>query len=140
IEHFILVELPIDKRQTNIKKQHKPLNSNVLIQTIMSMTNYMNFTETLTTMLQNESTSASTSINESSSLDDLCKNFHLIVFLCIIFVLIVSANISVILQLTCSKKRRSRMSFFLLNLAYAGKFKCSDDDDDDYYYYYYYKQ
>ncbi|CAF4105405.1 unnamed protein product [Rotaria magnacalcarata] len=80
----------------------------------------MNFTETLTTMFQNESTS--TSINKSSSLDDLCKNFHLIVFLCIIFVLIVSANISVILQLSCSKKRRSRMSFFLLNLAYADLF------------------
>ncbi|CAF1081930.1 unnamed protein product [Rotaria sordida] len=80
------------------------------------MNSYVNFTETMTTILRNESTS--TSINESS-LDDLCKNFHLIVFLCIIFVLIVSANISVILQLSCSKKRRSRMSFFLLNLAYA---------------------
>ncbi|CAF1583871.1 unnamed protein product, partial [Adineta ricciae] len=56
---------------------------------------------------------------DSSSLDDICQNFHLIVFLCIIFVLIVSANISVILHLSCAKRRRTRMSFFLLNLAYA---------------------
>ena len=35
--------------------------------------------------------------------------------------MIVSANISVILQLSCSKKRGGRISFFLLNLAYAGK-------------------
>ncbi|CAF3541044.1 unnamed protein product [Rotaria sp. Silwood1] len=88
------------------------------------MTSYMDFNEATTTaiiMLKNESTTIITSINETS-LDDLCKNFHLIVFLCIIFILIVSANISVILQLCCSKKRRSRMSFFLLNLAYADLF------------------
>ncbi|CAF0813151.1 unnamed protein product [Rotaria sp. Silwood1] len=77
---------------------------------------------TYKTVIMNKNESASTTITELSSLDDLCQNFHLIVFLCIIFVLIVSANISVILQLSCSKKRHSRMSFFLLNLAYADLF------------------
>ncbi|CAM4890348.1 unnamed protein product [Rotaria socialis] len=67
-------------------------------------------------------TNQTTTVTEFVSLDDICKNFHLIIFLCIIFVLIVSANISVILQLSCSKKRHSRMSFFLLNLAYADLF------------------
>ncbi|CAF1156704.1 unnamed protein product [Adineta steineri] len=87
------------------------------------MTSYKSFNETTTLLLTNESTlvNDSTLINELS-LDNLCKNFHLIVFLCIIFVLIVSANISVILQLSCSKNRHSRMSFFLLNLAYADLF------------------
>jgi hypothetical protein len=79
---------------------------------------YFNETTT-TTLIMNSNLSTSTTSTESISLADLCKNFHLIVFLCIIFVLIVSANISVILQLSCSKNRHSRMSFFLLNLAYA---------------------
>ncbi|CAF0839019.1 unnamed protein product [Rotaria sordida] len=79
-------------------------------------------TTTNITTIMNQNQSTTTTIIESSSLDDLCKNFHLIIFLCIIFVLIVSANISVILQLSCSKKCHSRMSFFLLNLAYADLF------------------
>ncbi|CAF1556274.1 unnamed protein product [Adineta steineri] len=83
---------------------------------------YLNRTTTILTLIMNKNQSANTTIIESSSLDDVCKNFHLIIFLCIIFVLIVSANISVILHLSCSKKRHSRMSFFLLNLAYADLF------------------
>ncbi|CAF1431897.1 unnamed protein product [Adineta steineri] len=83
---------------------------------------YLNRTTTILTLIMNKNQSTNTTIIESSSLDDVCKNFHLIIFLCIIFVLIVSANISVILHLSCSKKRHSRMSFFLLNLAYADLF------------------
>ncbi|UJR09699.1 hypothetical protein I4U23_013930 [Adineta vaga] len=92
------------------------------------MTSYTIFNETTTSiMFKNESTTITLITNndstiDQSSLDNICKNFHLIVFLCIIFVLIVTANISVILQLSCSKKSQSRMSFFLLNLAYADLF------------------
>ncbi len=50
------------------------------------MTTYINFNETITTFYSNESTpifysneSTPTLINESS-LDDLCKNFHVSIF------------------------------------------------------------
>jgi hypothetical protein len=45
------------------------------------MTSYMDFNETIITtiMYSNESTETTTSINESS-LDDLCKNFHVSIF------------------------------------------------------------
>ncbi len=39
------------------------------------MTSYINFDETTIIMPSNESTTGTASINESS-LDDLCKNFH----------------------------------------------------------------
>ncbi|RWS03024.1 cardioacceleratory peptide receptor-like protein, partial [Dinothrombium tinctorium] len=54
--------------------------------------------------------------------------FHLLqteqlTFLWILFILIVFGNSSVLITLLMSKNRKSRMNFFIMHLAFAGKQK-----------------
>jgi len=52
------------------------VKSNVFIPIIITMTSYTNFNETTTTMIiMDTNDTTTTSINETS-LDELCKNFH----------------------------------------------------------------
>uniref|UniRef100_T1K0K8 G-protein coupled receptors family 1 profile domain-containing protein n=1 Tax=Tetranychus urticae TaxID=32264 RepID=T1K0K8_TETUR len=43
-------------------------------------------------------------------------------FLCILFIMILVGNISVLITLLISKKRKSRMNFFMMHLAIAGHY------------------
>ena len=44
-----------------------------------------------------------------------------LIFLCILFAFIVMGNTSVMVAILWSKNRKSRMNFFIVNLAFAGK-------------------
>ena len=44
------------------------------------MTDYQNSNDTLTTIVYNNDSSSIPSIEDESSLDDVCKNFHVSIF------------------------------------------------------------